>query len=105
MHKTVTWSPASVPVSPARGRHSLLYLLYSQKDIHHFKGPKYKCSRIVMRVETLRMDTIISFKPREASNINPMQDVKKVRGPFIICTSQTLNILKKTSPIRNFKRN
>lgn len=44
-----------------------------------------------MGVEKLRMDTIINFKPKEALNINPKQDVKeKAKGPFIICNSQTL---------------
>lgn len=57
-----------------------------------------------MRVEKLRMDTIINFKPKEALNINPKQDVKeKVKGPFTICNSQTLNIFKKTSLTMNFK--
>lgn len=58
-----------------------------------------------MRVEKLRMDTIVNFKPKEALNINPKQDVKeKVKGPFtILKTSQTLNIFKKTSLIMNFK--
>lgn len=57
-----------------------------------------------MRVEKLRMDTIINFKPKEALNINPKQDVKeKVKGPFTICNSQNLNIFKKTSLIMNFK--
>lgn len=59
-----------------------------------------------MRVEKLRMDKIINFKPREALNINPTQDVKKVKGPFTIHTSQALlNIFKKASPITNFRHN
>jgi len=48
--------------------------------------------KIVMRVEKLKMDTIINFKSREALKINLTQDVKKVKGLLTICTSQTLNI-------------
>jgi len=54
------------------------------------------------------MDAIINFKPKEALNINPTQDVKeKVKDNMylVTCTSQTLNVSKKTSLIMNFKTN
>lgn len=55
------------------------------------------------------MDAIIYFKPKEALNINPTQDVKdKVKDHnmyLITCTSQTLNISKKTPLNMNFKTN
>lgn len=54
------------------------------------------------------MEAIINFKPKEALNINPAQDVKKIKDHnmyLITCTSQTLNISKKTSLIMNFKTN
>lgn len=54
------------------------------------------------------MDAIINFKPKEALNINPTQDVKeKVKDSMYLetGTSQTLNVSKKTSVIMNFKTN
>ena len=59
---------------------------------HQVVKRSHEEKKIVMRVEKLKMDTIINFKSREALKINLTQDVKKVKGLLTICTSQTLNI-------------